>query len=229
MQYIQSCEPIKVHGLVVASTGCEHTRCAMCCVLCADLGLSGGHSCGSRRAQCLYCSMLCALPLTAARLPLALFLRCAADDDPSLGCPVEYINLRVRGVAAAAAAARSPAMCSTACLLHPSTNIPTHLGFHCSTHIIHPAFSAPTSPSHPLPRRAPPVRTPRSASTLATSTTATTGWAAAALTDGCMIRLAARAWRLGAAPTRDLKVAARDPCLTLPAHLFLPLCIEYCL
>ena len=127
MQYIQSCEPIKVHGLVVASTGCEHTRCAMCCVLCADLGLSGGHSCGSRRAQCLYCSMLCALPLTAARLPLALFLRCAADDDPSLGCPVEYINLRVRGVAAAAAAARSPAMCSTACPaapLHKHTHTP---------------------------------------------------------------------------------------------------------
>jgi hypothetical protein len=79
MDYIQDTEPIEVDGLVVASYGCE----------CGRLPLSFGSTswgCAVRRAWQARC-MQRLHPCVAAML--------IAADDPGLGCPVEYINLKV--------------------------------------------------------------------------------------------------------------------------------------
>lgn len=76
MEFIAETEPIKVEGLVVASTGCAygvhgHTRLvglkAVChCICTASVGT--------------YLDVVNVYSYTA--------------DDPRLGCPVEYINLK---------------------------------------------------------------------------------------------------------------------------------------
>ena len=134
MEYIQSSEPIRVHGLVVASYGCEwaqpagprsretrgagraavgaRQRDGACCK-----GGGAGRRCSAaqrpRRGRaagndaerrCSVAAATCCCRAGTACWPaLCRVLRhphawpnCspAADDDPALGCPVEYINLK---------------------------------------------------------------------------------------------------------------------------------------
>ncbi len=76
MQFAQEAPPIKVHGAVVASFGCARPPQP-----------------ASLRQECVS---------TASSLFAKCF--CGAADDPSLGCPVEYIDLRGTSV-------DSPAVC----------------------------------------------------------------------------------------------------------------------
>ena len=66
MEYVWRAEPIKVHGAVVASYG-------------SKLHCTKG------------CMHFCKRPV---RLLLLMFHAVAAGENPALGCPVEYINLK---------------------------------------------------------------------------------------------------------------------------------------
>ena len=70
MQYVHEHEPMKVHGLTVASYGCASS--AQC-----NMYNAGLHAC------------LC--EVTPGSLQCSTYL---AADDPAMGAPVEYIDLR---------------------------------------------------------------------------------------------------------------------------------------
>lgn len=113
IEYIQAAEPIKVHGLVVASYGCEQgwgqgsgvglligsVRLPM--QLCTKT-MSG--SCAAWQQQWAVARWHPTLArgwgaavVRADRASCGHAALCLpADDDPALGCPVEYINLKVR-------------------------------------------------------------------------------------------------------------------------------------
>ena len=84
MQFIQEAPPIKVHGAVVASFG----------------GMRPFYLSTRLLLACKPC--LCAQGMCAG----------AAADDPSLGCPVEYIDLRGTSI-------DNPAVCKYTGTLRP--------------------------------------------------------------------------------------------------------------